>query len=287
MRTKKHFLNLMFWIGLSILFNIYIYFSRGETSAVEYFGGYIVEMSLSIDNLFLFLMIFTNFHVKEDYQERVLLYGVLGAMVLRLIFILLGVSIISRFHSVLSIFGIVLLYSGIKMLFGHHDDNTDFHNNFAVKILKKVMPVTNSFEGSKFFVMKNRRIYATPLLAVLVVIESSDVLFAVDSIPAIFSITTDTFIVYTSNIFAILGLRSMYYILEKMNEKFRYMKYGVGFILMFTGWKLAALLFKIEISVTNSVLIIMIILLISILVSLIFDGDGKKKYKNIGMSHHK
>lgn len=285
MKTKKHFLNLMFWVGLSILFNIYIYFSRGETSAVEYFGGYIVEMSLSVDNLFLFLMIFTNFHVKEDYQERVLLYGVLGAMVLRLIFILLGVSIISRFHSVLSIFGIVLLYSGIKMLFDNKDDNTDFHNNFAIKMLKRIIPVTDSFEGNKFFVMKNKKIYATPLLAVLVVIESSDVLFAVDSIPAIFSITTDTFIVYTSNIFAILGLRSMYYILEKMNEKFKYMKYGVGFILMFTGWKLAAVLFKIEISVTNSVLIIMIIMLISILVSLIFDGE--KKRKNIRVIHHK
>ena len=275
----------MFWIGLSILFNIYIYFSRGETCAVEYFGGYIVEMSLSLDNLFLFLMIFTNFHVKEDYQERVLLYGVLGAMVLRLIFILLGVSIISRFHSLLSIFGIVLIYSGIKMLFDHNDDNIDFHDNFAVKMLKKVIPVTNSFEGDKFFVKKNRKIYATPLLAVLVVIESSDLLFAVDSIPAIFSITTDTFIVYTSNIFAILGLRSMYYILEKMNEKFRYMKYGVGFILMFTGWKLAVLLFKIEISVTNSVLIIIIIMLLSILVSLIFDGS--KKEKNIRATHRK
>ncbi|WP_294395383.1 TerC/Alx family metal homeostasis membrane protein [uncultured Clostridium sp.] len=285
MRTKNHFINLMFWIGLSILFNIYIYFSRGETCAVEYFGGYIVEMSLSLDNLFLFLMIFTNFHVKEDYQERVLLYGVLGAMVLRLIFILLGVSIISRFHSLLSIFGIVLIYSGIKMLFDYNDDNIDFHDNFAVKMLKKVIPVTNSFEGNKFFVKKNRKIYATPLLAVLVVIESSDLLFAVDSIPAIFSITTDTFIVYTSNIFAILGLRSMYYILEKMNEKFRYMKYGVGFILMFTGWKLAVLLFKIEISVTNSVLIIMIIMLLSILVSLIFDGS--KKEKNIRATHRK
>ena len=276
MKAKKHFLNLIFWITLSILFNIYIFYSRGETSAVEYFGGYIVEMSLSLDNLFLFLMIFSNFNIKEEYQERVLLYGVLGAMVLRLIFILLGVSIISKFHSVLSLFGIVLLYSGIKMFFDHQD-NIEFHNNFAVRILNKIIPVTDSLEGNKFFVKKNRRIYATPLLAVLVVIECSDVLFAVDSIPAIFSITTDTFIVYTSNIFAILGLRSMYYILEKMNDMFRFMKYGVGFILMFTGWKLIALLFRIEISVTNSVLIIMIIMLLSILASLIFDRKDKNK----------
>ena len=277
MKTKKHFLNLMFWITLSILFNIYIFFSRGETSAVEYFGGYIVEMSLSLDNLFLFLMIFSSFHIKEEYQERVLLYGVLGAMVLRLVFILLGVSIISRFHSVLSLFGIVLLYSGIKMLFGH-DDNVEFNDNFSLKVLKKIMPITDKLEGNKFFVKKNKAIYATPLFAVLVVIEFSDVLFAVDSIPAIFSITTDTFIVYTSNIFAILGLRSMYYILEKMNDMFKYMKYGVGIILMFTGWKLVAIFFGIEISVTNSVLIIMIIMLVSIFASLIIDDNrGRKK----------
>ena len=276
MKARKHFFNLMFWIILSILFNIYIFYSRGETSAVEYFGGYIVEMSLSLDNLFLFLMIFSNFHIKEDYQERVLLYGVLGAMVLRLIFILLGVSIISKFHYMLSLFGIVLLYSGIKMLFDHKD-NVEFHNNFAIKILKKIIPVTDSLEGNKFFVKKNRRVYATPLFAVLVVIEFSDVLFAIDSIPAIFSITTDTFIVYTSNIFAILGLRCMYYILEKMNDMFRFMKYVVGFILMFTGWKLIAIFFNIEISVTNSVLIIMIIMLLSILASLIFDRKNNKR----------
>lgn len=271
MKTKKHFLNLMFWITLSILFNIYIFYSRGETSALEYFGGYIVEMSLSLDNLFLFLMIFSNFNIKEEYQERVLLYGVIGAMVLRLIFILLGVSIINKFHSILSLFGIVLLYSGIKMIF-NHEANAEFHDNLSLRLLKKIIPITDTLEGNKFFVKKNKMIYATPLLAVLVVIECSDVVFAIDSIPAIFSITTDTFIVYTSNIFAILGLRSMYYILEKMNNMFKYMKYGVGFVLMFTGWKLIAIFFGIAISVINSVLIIIIIMLISILASLIFDS---------------
>lgn len=287
MKTKKHLLNLIFWITLSIIFNIYIFYSRGETSAVEYFGGYIVEMSLSLDNLFLFLLIFSNFNIKKDYQERVLLYGVLGAMILRLIFILLGVSIISKFHFVLSFFGIVLMYSGIKMLFDNKD-NVEFQNNFAIKILKKIMPVTDSFQGNKFFVRKNKRLYATPLFAVLVVIEFSDVLFAIDSIPAIFSITTDTFIVYTSNIFAILGLRSMYYILEKMNDMFKFMKYGVGFILMFTGWKLMAILFSIEISVTNSVLIIIIIMFLSVLASLVFDGKRTKKTKRTSMTiNHK
>ena len=274
MKTQKHLLTLIFWISLALLFNIYIFFARGETAAVEYFGGYIVEMSLSLDNLFLFLMIFSSFKIREEYQERVLLFGVLGAMVLRLIFILLGADIVNKFHFVLTIFGIVLLYSGLKMLFGY-EDNINVQNNFAFKILRKIMPITDECYGDKFLIRKNKVLYATPLLAVLVVIEFSDVVFAIDSIPAIFSITTDTFIVYTSNIFAILGLRSMYYILAKMNDMFKYMKYGVGLILMFTGWKLVALFFKIEISVTNSVLIIMIIMLMSILLSLI----GKDKYR--------
>lgn len=272
MGTKRHLLKLLFWIILSILFNIYIFYSRGETAAVEYFGGYIVEMSLSLDNLFLFLMIFSSFGIRSEYQERVLLFGVLGAMVLRFVFILLGVSIISRFHFVLSLFGIVLLYSGLKMIF-EKNEKVEFHDNFAFKVLAKIMPITNRYYGDKFFVRENKVLYATPLLAVLVVIEFSDVLFAIDSIPAIFSITTDTFIVYTSNIFAILGLRSMYYILEKLNNMFKFMKYGVGCVLMFTGWKLVAIFFKIEISVLNSVLIIMIIMLTSILLSLISDKE--------------
>ena len=257
-----------------ILCHKIIFFTRGEAAAVEYFGGYIVEMSLSLDNLFLFLMIFSSFKIREEYQERVLLFGVLGAMVLRLIFILLGADIVNKFHFGIIIFGIVLLYSGLKMLFGY-EDNINVQNNFAFKILRKIMPITDECYGDKFLIRKNKVLYATPLLAVLVVIEFSDVVFAIDSIPAIFSITTDTFIVYTSNIFAILGLRSMYYILAKMNDMFKYMKYGVGLILMFTGWKLVALFFKIEISVTNSVLIIMIIMLMSILLSLI----GKDKYR--------
>jgi len=278
LKEKKYLFNLIFWVSLSIIFNIFIYITKGETSAVEYFGGYIVEMSLSLDNLFLFLMIFSSFGIREEYQERVLLYGVLGAMGLRLIFILLGVSIVNKFHSILSLFGIILLYSGLNMIF-KKDEKIEFHNNFAVKALEKVMPVTTVLHGNKFFVKKNRKIYATPLLAVLVVIEFSDVLFAIDSIPAIFSITTDTMIVYTSNIFAILGLRSMYYILEKLNDKFRFMKYGVGVILMFTGLKLFIVLFGIEISVTNSVLIIMIILFISVLLSLLFDEFFARKKK--------
>ncbi|UZP02402.1 TerC/Alx family metal homeostasis membrane protein [Clostridium botulinum] len=276
METKKSLRNLSFWIILSILFNLFIFHFKGEGAAIEYFGGYIIEMSLSLDNLFLFLMIFSSFGIREEYQERVLLYGVIGAMVLRLIFILLGVTIVNKFHWILYVFGVVLLFSGFKMLFCK-DDNIQFHDNFAVKLLRKIMPVSNTMNDNRFFERKNKILYATPLFVVLLVIEFSDVIFALDSIPAIFSITTDTFIVYTSNIFAILGLRSMYYVLAKMNSMFRFMKYGVGFILMFTGVKLIIIHFGIEISVLNSVLIIIIILLTSILFSLLFDGNKKEK----------
>jgi len=270
LKTKKSLVNLIFWITLSILFNIFIFYTRGETAAIEYFGGYIVEMSLSLDNLFLFLMVFSSFNIKEEYQEKVLLYGVIGAMILRLTFILLGVAIISKFSFLLSIFGVILLISGFKIFF-EENDNMQFHDNFAVKLLKKIIPVTNVFQEQKFFVKQNKIIYATPLFVALIIIEFSDIIFAIDSIPAIFSITTNTFIVYTSNIFAILGLRSMYYILQKMNNMFRFMKYGVGFILIFTGLKLVLLFWDIEISVTNSVIIIIIILLSSILISFIWD----------------
>lgn len=276
MKDKKHLVNLIFWISLSILFNIIVYYTKGEKSAIEYFGGYIVEMSLSLDNIFLFLMIFSSFRIRPEYQERVLLFGVIGAMVLRLLFILLGVAIVSKFSFLLSVFGIILLLSGIK-IFIREDENMQFHDNFAVKILRKVIPITNTLHGNRFFVKQNRTLYATPLFVVLLIIEFSDIIFAIDSIPAIFSITTDTFIVYTSNIFAILGLRSMYYILERMNNMFKLMKYGVGCILIFTGLKLLLLFWEVEISVTNSVLIIISILLSSILVSLVWGEVSKLK----------
>jgi len=276
LKTKKSLFNIIFWITLSMMFNIFIFYTKGEKAAWEYFGGYIVEMSLSLDNLFLFLMVFSSFKIREEYQERVLLYGVIGAMVLRLIFILLGVAVVNKFSFLLSIFGVILLMSGFKM-FSEEKDNIKFQDNFAVKVLRKIMPVTNNFYGNKFIIRKDGITYATPLLAALIIIEFSDIIFAIDSIPAIFSITTNTFIVYTSNIFAILGLRSMYYILQKMNNMFKFMKYGVGAILIFTGLKLVLLFWEIEISATNSVLIISIILLSSILISTIWNEIAKFK----------
>lgn len=272
MRVKKSFFSLIFWIGLAILFNIFIYFSMGAESAVEFLGGYIIEMSLSLDNLFLFLMIFSTFAIPLEYQERVLKYGIIGAMILRLIFILLGIRIINKVHFVVYIFGILLMLSGIKMIFSN-ENNIDFNKNPLIKLLKKVMPIHDKLEGNNFFIRKSRKLYATPLFIILIIIESSDVIFALDSIPAIFSITQNPFIVYTSNIFAIICLRSMYYVLNRLNSMFKFMKYGVASILMFTGLKLLLLFFNIQISVSLSILIILVILLCSILFSLIFSEN--------------
>lgn len=276
MRVKKHFFNLIFWIGLAILFNIYIYFSMGLKPAIEFLGGYIIEMSLSLDNLFLFLMVFSTFNITLEYQERVLKYGIIGAMILRFIFILLGIGIINKFHFIVYIFGIILMFSGLKMMF-HDDNNIDFNKNPLIKLFKRIMPVYDKLVGHNFFTRINHKLYATPLFIILIIIESSDVLFALDSIPAIFSITQDPFIVYTSNIFAIICLRSMYYILNRLNSMFKFMRYGVALILMFTGVKLLVLYFNIEISVSISILIILIILLCSILFSLIFSNDNENK----------
>ncbi|WP_423231024.1 TerC/Alx family metal homeostasis membrane protein [Clostridium gasigenes] len=281
MKKEKHFTKLAFWVTLSIIFNLFIYIARGEQAAVEYFGGYIIEMSLSLDNLFLFLMIFSSFGISLIYQERVLKYGIFGAMILRMIFIILGVKIVNKFHWVIYIFGFLLIFSAFKMLF-KMEQVKDFKENIIIKGLNRIIPVTSELVGNKFFVFQNNVLCATPLFAILLIIESSDVMFALDSIPAIFSITTDPFIVYTSNIFAILGLRSMYYLLFKLNDRFQFMKYGIIVILMFTGIKLIILYFNIEISALISVLIIIIILLGSILLSLIFyDEDNSKKSNSI------
>ena len=270
MYTKKALRNFIFWATISIIINIIILYFYGSKDAMEYLGGYVLELSLSVDNLFLFLVIFSSFGVPIAYQQRVLNYGVFGAMILRMIFIFLGIAIVNRFHWLLNIFGIVLFFSSLKLFF-NQNETEEYKSNYLVKLLQKIIPVTNKLYGEKFFIRKNNIIYATPLFIVLILIESSDIIFALDSIPAIFSITTNPLIVYTSNIFAILGLRSLYFLLVKLNSMFKCIRFGVGFILMFTGIKLIILYFDIVIPTLISLLIIFIILLLSILFSLIID----------------
>lgn len=267
--TKKALSWVLFWVGLALCFNMGIYIFAGKEKALEFLGGYVIEQSLSVDNLFLFLMVFSSFGIKANYQRRVLNYGILGAIILRLIFILLGVTIVDKFEWVLYIFGGILIVSGIKMML-KQEESKNFKESGIIKILGKIIPVTNELEGDRFFVRKGKILYATPLFAIIILIEFTDILFAIDSIPAVFSISTDPFIVYTSNIFAIMGLRSMYFVLGKLQERFQYVKYGVALILTFTGVKLVSLMFNIHISVELSLFVIFAILLLSVILSMLF-----------------
>jgi len=227
------------WITLALLFGAGIAWHFGRRPAVEYFTGYVIEYALSVDNLFVFILIFKTFGVPPTYQRRVLIWGILGAMILRAAFILAGVALISRFDWFLYVFGAFLIYTGGKILFGH-DVETHPENNPVLKLFGKVFPIVRHFGDGKFVVKHRGRWYATALLPVLLVVEATDVLFAVDSIPAIFAVTRDPFIVFTSNVFAILGLRALYFVLKTMMDAFRFLKVGLGLVLFFVGAKMCA-----------------------------------------------
>lgn len=224
------------WIALAVVFAIVIFFWHGRTPALEFVTGYVIELSLSVDNLFVFLLIFRFFQVPLVHQHKVLFWGILGALIMRAVFIAAGVGLILRFHWVIYVFGAFLVYSGIKLFF---QEEAEIHpeKNPMLRLFRRFVPVTKDYEGDKFFV-RRPGLYATPLFVVLLVVETTDLLFAVDSIPAILAITRDAFIVYTSNVFAILGLRSMYFALAGMMEMFRYLHYGLSLVLVFVGAKM-------------------------------------------------
>lgn len=224
------------WIALALIFAVVIYFWHGRTPSLEFVTGYVIELSLSVDNLFVFLLIFRYFQVPPGHQHKVLFWGILGALIMRAIFIAAGVGLIQRFHWVVYVFGAFLVYSGFKLL---RQGEAEIHpeKNPVLRLFRRLVPVTKDYEGDRFFV-RRPGLLATPLLVVLVVVETTDLLFAVDSIPAILAITRDAFIVYTSNVFAILGLRSMYFALAGMMEMFRFLHYGLSVVLMFVGSKM-------------------------------------------------
>ncbi len=252
-KTKEALLWTAFWIFLALLFDIFIYYSydnhwfglglqthhiqTGSDAALKYFTGYIVEKSLSLDNIFVIAMIFAYFNVEQIYQHRVLFWGILGALIFRGIMIGAGTALIQKFSWMIYVFGILLIATAIKMLLTK-DDTPDPEKNILIKIAKKIYPVTTHFEGSKFFTRIGTKRAITPLFLVLLVIESTDVLFAVDSIPAIFAVTTDPFIVFTSNVFAILGLRSLYFALAAMMNDFKYLKVSIVIVLIYVGIKM-------------------------------------------------
>ncbi|MFT8342141.1 MAG: TerC/Alx family metal homeostasis membrane protein [Clostridium beijerinckii] len=274
MSTRKHLFKFLLITFIAAIFNLAIWYYMGSERALEFLGGYIIELSLSVDNLFLFLLIFSSFGITAKHQKRILTYGIFGAIILRFIFVLLGIAIINAFKWIIYIFGILLIISGIKMMINKEDD-VSFENSKLIKLLKKMIPVTKDLHDEKFFVKINNVLHATPLFAILFLIEGSDLLFAIDSIPAIFAITTNVFIVYTSNIFAILGLRNLYFLLEKLHSTFEYVKYGVALILIFTGIKLG-ISFKYHISIGISISVIILILVISVIASIIISRKGKK-----------
>lgn len=257
------------WITLALIFDVFVYFEFGKTRALEFLTGYVIEYSLSVDNIFVFILIFTYFSVKAQYQHKILFWGILGALVMRGIFIFAGIALITKFHWIILVFGSFLIYSGFKMLFQKEEVSVEPEKNKIVKLFRKFLPVTETLHGDSLFIKQNKRLYATPLFLVLLVIESSDLIFAVDSIPAVLAISKSTFIVYTSNIFAILGLRSLYFAVSGIMGYFRYLKVGLAIVLSFVGFKMLASYIHIEIPIFLSLAIIISILLISILASVI------------------
>lgn len=229
-----------FWIILALLFNVGVYFVLDKQKALEFFTAYLLEKSLSVDNLFVFILIFGFFKIKPQYQHRILFWGILGALVMRALFIFAGVALIQKFTWLMYLFGLFLIYSGLKILFEKEkEESIDPNKNIAIRLFRKLMPVTNDSTETHFFVRKNKRLHATHFFLALVFIEFSDVIFALDSIPAVLSVSKDIFIVYTSNIFAILGLRSLYFALSGVMMYFYYLKYALAGILSFIGVKMA------------------------------------------------
>ncbi len=236
-RVREALVWTLVWISLALIFNLGIFFWFGRQHALEFFTGYLIEKALSVDNLFVFMVIFSYFQVPKALQHRVLLWGILGALILRALFIFLGAVLIQEFHWVLYVFGAFLVFTGIKMLL-QGDSEVHPEKNPILKVFSKMVPMVKDYRGTHFMVKEGGRRLATPLLLVLVVVEGTDIVFAVDSIPAIFAITRDPFIVFTSNIFAILGLRALYFALAGVLDRFHYLKYGLGLVLAFVGVKM-------------------------------------------------
>lgn len=254
------------WILLAMIFNVIIYFWRGQQQALEYFTGYLVEKALSVDNIFVFIMIFTYFQIPTKYQHKVLFWGIIGALIMRVIFIFAGVALLEKFHFTIYIFGALLIFTGIKM-FNHGDSKIDPDKNPVLRFFKKFMPVTQELHEDKFMIRINGKRFATPLFLVLILIETTDLIFAVDSIPAILAITQDQFIVYTSNVFAILGLRSLYFALAGVIHRFWLLSYGLAIVLIFVGLKMILIDFY-KIPIEWSLLVISTIISGSIFFSL-------------------
>ena len=280
-KMKEALLWTSFWIALACLFGAGVYYFYGHSKALEFFTAYIIEYSLSIDNLFVFLLIFRFFNVLPAYEHKALFWGILLALITRAAFIFAGVALINKFHWIMYIFGAFLIFTGIKMAL---NKETEVHpeKNIAIKMLRYFIPVTKEFQEAKFFIIKNGKRFATPMLAVLLALETTDILFAVDSIPAVLAISTDPFIVYTSNVFAILGLRSLFFAISGLMKLFHLLHYGLSAILSFVGVKMLIADFY-HIPVGISLTVISSILVLSIIASMIWPDTKYEDIPNITM----
>jgi TerC family integral membrane protein len=263
------------WVTLAMIFAGIVFYYLGSQSGFEFLTGYLIELSLSVDNLFVFLLIFSYFKVPAKFQHRVLFWGVMGALFMRLTMIFVGAALINRFHWIIYIFGAFLVYTGIKM-FRQEEIEVQPEKNPLVRLVTRFLPITRHYEEEKFFTKANGKRTGTLLLLVLMVVEVTDLVFAVDSIPAIFAVTTNTFIVYTSNVFAILGLRSMYFLLAGVVEKFRYLRFGLAIVLSFIGLKMLVGAVGFHIPIKISLVFVALVLIGSVVASLVISPEGER-----------
>jgi tellurite resistance protein TerC len=266
---RQALLSSVCWIALALGFAAFIHYWMGATKALEFVTGYLIEESLSIDNLFVFILLFNYFKVPPEQERTVLFWGILGALIMRGVFILVGVTLVRRFHWILYIFGAFLVYSGFKLMGEGDEEQVDPSRNIVLKLARKFIPITESYAGKNFFVRRDGKSFATPLFIVLLVVETTDILFATDSIPAILAISHDPFIVYTSNVFAILGLRSLFFALSGLMKLFHYLNYGLAVVLMFIGAKMLISV-KYQMPTWIALLVIAVVLGLSVLASVLF-----------------
>ncbi|MDI9612055.1 MAG: TerC family protein [Acidobacteriota bacterium] len=270
--VREAFVWSVVWITLALVFNVGIYHWFGRERALEFFTGYLIEKALSVDNLFVFLVLFTYFAVPGALRHRVLFWGILGALVMRALFIAAGTALIAAFHWILYVFGAFLIFTGLKLL-AARDEGIEPERNPVLRLIRRFLPSVPEYHGTHFVVKRAGRWYATPLLAVLIIIEATDIVFALDSIPAVFAITRDPFIVFTSNIFAVLGLRALFFLLAGMLGRFRYLKVGLGLVLAFVGTKML-LIDLVRVPIALSLGVIALLLSLSVAASLLRPGPA-------------
>src|SRR6201996_7521953 len=255
---KKALVQTGFWVGLAMAFFVFLWYEDGHKMALEYFSAYLMEWSLSIDNIFVFILIFTFFRVKPDYYARVLLIGILMAIVLRVIFITVGIALVSRFHWLLYVFGAILVYTGVTMFFSKHNEEVHIEDNRVYRIMRRFLPLTSSDGDGKMRVVVDGKRRFTTLFVVVALLATTDIVFAIDSIPAVFGISHETIVIYTSNIFAVLGLRALFFLLHGAVDKFSHLQQGIAVVLVFVGLKMLVEYFNIEIPVYICLLVILL-----------------------------